>query len=130
MPVNTGTIHGIVITKGTINLYGIHPWSLITKQNGIGQVVRFAHGKPTKEPAWIGLISSLTESQGFLYGKIDQNGKMNGNDIVYIYPKAKLALVGKFKDNVMISARKSFITEVNCENDLLQLKFSTPEGNY
>ena len=35
------------------------------------------------------------------------NGKMDGNDIAYIYPKAKLALIGKFKNNIMFSAHNS-----------------------
>jgi hypothetical protein len=46
---------------------------------------------------------------------------MTGQDIAYIYANAKLALLGTFEKNKMISARKARVTGGVCENSLLML---------
>ena len=71
----------------------------------------------------------LVGTQGFLYGTIGKNEKMSGHNVAYIYPgKANLSLIGKFKNNIMISGRKAVIQKATCRDNLITLEFSSPEG--
>ena len=46
----------------------------------------------------------------------------------YIYPGAKLALVGKFKSNVMIAGQRADIIQATCKNNMVSVKFGKPDG--
>ena len=131
LPIQLG-IHGIVVTLGLTNLYPIPPIESNTfyqRQKGIGRIVEFAHGKLSDCPACQGLHGNPIKSQGFLYGTIGKNEKMSGDNVAYIYPgKANLSLIGKFKNNIMISGRKAVIQKATCRDNLITLEFSSPEG--
>ena len=71
---------------------------------------------------------SSSRTQGFMYGHFDSHGKMSGDKIAYIYPGAKLALIGKFKSNVMVAGQKSRIIQATCKNNMVSLLFDKPEG--
>ena len=95
----------------------------------MGRIVQFLNGKLDQDqPAWQGLMGNPLQAQGFLYGPLGRNEKMSGDNVAYIYPSARLALVGKFKDNYMISAREAHITKASCQDNLISLEFSPPEG--
>ena len=66
--------------------------------------------------------------QGYIYGPIDDEGKITGSEAAYIYPRSKLALVGKFRNNQMLSAQKSEIEKISCKNNKLSIGFSKPNG--
>ena len=78
---------------------------------------------------WQGLFSVGPERvQGHLYGPMTKEWKISGSEVGYIYPRAKMALVGEFKDNKMISGQKTDIKKVICHNNLLDLEFGEPKG--
>ena len=66
--------------------------------------------------------------QGFLYGSIFDNGKVTGNQVAYIYPGTKLALMGKFKNNQMISAHAVTVEKILCKNNFLTIEFGKASG--
>ena len=131
LPIQLGILHGIVVTLGLTNLYPIPPLESNTfyqRQKGIGRIVEFVHGELSDRPAWQGLHGNPIKSQGFLYGTIGKNEKMSGDNVAYIYQgKANLALIGKFKDNIMISGRKAVIQKATCRDNLITLEFSSTE---
>ena len=74
-----------------------------------------------------GLFSSPMESQGFIVGNLDSMNEMSGDNIAYIYPKAKKGLLGGFQRAAMKSARFVNIEEVQChQNQLEIIKYSKP----
>ena len=58
----------------------------------------YKNGIPTG-PCWKHLIGSA-----YIYGNVDKNGKFTGDDIAYIYPDLEIALVGTFKDGIMVGS--------------------------
>lgn len=98
------------------------------KNTGLRQLAKFLNGKLTKDFAWQALIGFPTGTQGYMYGHFDSHGKMSGDEIAYIYPGAKLALIGKFKSNIMIAGQKSKIVQATCKNSMVSLLFDKPEG--
>ena len=116
LPMKNGIVNGIVTSKRK------------TQGNKmVGQVLRFVNGQPSPTyPGWI-VLSSNTKLHGYLYGTIGSNGKLSGNG-AYIYPYAKMVLLGTFKNNQMVSARKAFIKDIQCKNDQVYLSFTDPSG--
>ena len=98
--------------------------------SGVGRVGKFVNGKlSTKDKVWQGLFSAPKSTQGYLYGQIQTNdGQVGGINEAYVYPGARLALVGRFKNNHMESAQASKITRITCSNNVLKLEFSQPYG--
>lgn len=95
----------------------------------MGRIAKFLNGKLSDDqPAWQGLFGNPLRAQGFMYGTLGKNEKMSGENIAYIYPSARLALIGKFKDNYMVSGRKAIIQRATCQDNLISLEFSPPEG--
>ena len=116
LPMKNGIVNGIAISKRITNGASL-----------LGQVVRFANGQPSQtNPGWI-VFSLNSKLQGYLYGTIGSNGKLSGNG-AYIYPYAKMVLLGTFKNNQMVSARKAFIKDIQCKNDQVYLSFTDPSG--
>ena len=135
LPLKNGVIHGLVLISGLTNLYPIPQREdlkenkFYQKQKGIGRIAQFLNGRLVEDqPVWQGLMGYPVQAQGFLYGALGQNAKMSGNNVAYIYPGARVALLGKFKDNYMISARKAHITKASCRENLISLEFSPPGG--
>ena len=54
-------------------------------------------GKP-KGPCWRFLVGGT-----YIYGIVDDHGKFTGDDIAFIYQDLELALVGGFKNGMMVS---------------------------
>lgn len=50
------------------------------------------------------------DHDGWLYGRLDAGSRFTGDDIAYVYADFKLALVGRFDDEVMTAARETRIT--------------------
>ena len=133
-----GIIHGLVVTKGIMPAYGLpqrvdHKTTIKhispIKMQGIGKLQMFNNGRlSTQEWSYRGLFSYITtRGQGYLYGPME-NGKMSNDNMAYIYPFARLALVGKFVNNKMVSAQAAQITKAICKNNMLKLEFSQPTG--
>jgi histone-lysine N-methyltransferase SETD7 len=46
---------------------------------------------------------------GYITGVLDDNGRITGDDIAYIYPDGRTALVGQFDDGYMVEAREAVV---------------------
>jgi len=135
--VQDGVIHSLVIRVGLRPVYdtlvtdlrfaGVNVIQMLA-QSGIGYIAKFKSGKP-EGPVWMGLIGEPIIGQGFLYGKLNSEGKLTGDNIAYIYPDYLTALIGTFEDKIMKSAREVKITQVTCQDGLLHAKFSEPDEN-
>ena len=66
---------------------------LTEKLSFIGHMV---DGIPTGY-CWKGLLGGA-----WIHGKVDGQGEFTGNDIAYVYPDFKTALVGKFEKGIMV----------------------------
>jgi hypothetical protein len=49
-------------------------------------------------------------------GRVDPEGDLTGDDIVYAYPDYKTLLVGKFRKGVMIATSQSFTTGITFDD--------------
>ena len=68
--------------------------------------------------------------QGLLFGPVGHDGKVTGNNVAYIYPRSRIALFGKFRNNQMISAQETKIKKISCKNNLLSIEFEKPKGPF
>jgi len=129
-----GIVHSLVISIG---LKPIYPYVEDHKSAGLDRIMAmadkgvsflglFRNGKP-EGPVWFGMIGEGVVAQPFLYGHLNKKGKLTGANIAYIYPDYLTALVGKFEDKIMKAAREAKITQVTCQDGLIQAKFSQPD---
>ena len=47
---------------------------------------------------------------------------------IILYSGAKLALLGKFKSNIMLAGQRANILKATCKDNLVSLQFSEPKG--
>ena len=130
-----GAVHSLVLTFGLRPIYptvddptNYLPYIHARMAEGVAYIAQFKNGKPIGS-VWYGLVGVPITAQGFLYGKPNKKGKLTGDDIAYIYPDYKTALVGAFEDRVMKSARLAEISGTACTDGMLQLQFSQPDPN-
>ena len=64
---------------------------------------------------------------GYFYGKMDSEGHINGDKVVYLYPDFKTVLVGKFQNETMISAHEAKLKAFKCQNGIMRIKVSKPK---
>ena len=64
---------------------------------GLSFVGRIEDGTPVGV-CWRGLIGGA-----WLYGEVDEVGEFTGDEIAYIYPDLKTALIGRFINGTMVS---------------------------
>ena len=60
--------------------------------------------------------------EGFLYGKVDKEGKFSGDEITYIYPDLLTGLHGKFVDGEVLEARAVDIVAERCQQGIKEIK--------
>ena len=66
---------------------------------------------------------------GSIIGQVDAKGRLTGDNIAYLYPDFKTALVGKFDDGILVEAREAFVKRVfKDEAGILVPEFSEPIG--
>ena len=58
-----------------------------------------------------GFVRTWDDCGGTLLGEVDEKGNLSGDNIMYIYPDQKTALVGRFKFSKMVSARPAKLLE-------------------
>ena len=63
-----------------------------------------------------------------MVGKVDEDGKLSGNDITYLFPDFRTGFVGSFKDGVLVYARKASLTGITTECSIKVPVMSEPEG--
>ena len=66
---------------------------------------------------------------GSIIGQADTKGRLTGDNIAYLYPDFKTALVGKFDDGILVEAREAFVNRVfKNEAGILVPEFTEPIG--
>ena len=134
--VKDGIVHSLVIEMGLKPIYPFNIDPPYMQQhsvqsfvnNGIAFIGIFRNGK-ADGPVWYGMVAEPYIAQGFLYGQLNKKGKLTGDNIAYIYPDYLTALVGKFEDQKMKSARESTITQIICKDGIIQASFKKPQDD-
>ncbi len=62
----------------------------------------------------------------YLFLKVDCTGHFIGDNIAFLFPDLKTALVGTFVKGAMVMAQTCFIQLVAVRNEVCQLKFTQP----
>ena len=88
-------MHGLVQIFGKMTAEPMGHLSS-TLFEGLSFLGWFEKGKPVG-PCWKFLVGGT-----FIYGIVDENGKFTGPDIAFIYQDLELALVGEFKNGIMV----------------------------
>ena len=70
-------------------------------RSGLQFLGRFKNGQ-SKGHFWLGLINN-----GFIHGKVDENGIGTGEDLAFIYPDGETALRGRFTNGMFIATNFS-----------------------
>lgn len=81
------------------------------------------NGKP------FGTCWKIIRGGGCVVGRVDEEGILSGTKIAYIYPDFKTALLGTFKDGVMVAAQEATVTSSITDYGCIQVPcFSEPAG--
>ena len=72
----------------------------------------------TSRPA--GVRWSFHPGGGAVAGHADPEGRLSGDDIAYVYPDYRTALVGTFADGVLVSAQAATVTSLTFEKVFLE----------
>ena len=78
----------------------------------------FSNEKPQGK-AWQWRSGRMLE--GFLYGKVDQEGKFTGDEITFLYPDLLTGLHGKFVDGEVQEARAVDIVAERCQQGIKEI---------
>jgi len=68
------------------------------------------------------------DSSGFTVGKVDDEGKLTGEDIAYIYPDFKMAIKGKFVDGILIEGHQCDLIGSYMDDGIMVPVFGEPRG--
>ena len=95
-------------------------------RSGLQFLGRFKNSQP-EGYFWLGLINN-----GFIHGKVDENGLGTGENLAFIYPDGETALRGQFTNLYMKKAKHVDVLKYGCdENGLfIATKFSDPLNDY
>jgi len=104
-----GILHGFCRyfdSKGRLTFVGMH-----------------RNGKP------FGTCWKIIRGGGVVVGRVDEDGRLSGNKIAYIYPDFKTALLGTFKDGELVSAQEAEVTGTMMDYSCIQVPIlSEPKG--
>ena len=96
---------------------------------GVGTVARFVDGKPQGN-IWKGMIGYYLYSGGvpYMYGPLGnrRGNNITGDEVAYMYPGYKSALVGKFDNNYMVAAKYAHVKSAKCEDNFMTVEFEDP----
>ncbi|TRY64354.1 hypothetical protein TCAL_03641 [Tigriopus californicus] len=92
--------------------------------SGLSFVGRYDNGQITG-PMWRFVVGN-----GAIYGIADENGRLTGKRIAFIYPDLETVYLGEFDNGIMVKGQQSAITGYRCVNGILELKFSEPSGPF
>ena len=68
---------------------------------------------------------------GWIYGHVNDEGLFTGDDIAYIYPDIRTAIVGKFERGLLVKGQAAEVVGERCnELGVKVLKFSRSEGPF
>ncbi len=110
--VTKNVMHGMAVGLGLRHLSTLE--GELVKQEGFGtpgtgMLAVFKNGRAVGK-VWVGLVGG-----GFIHGKVNDDGELSGDGIVFIYPDGETALLGRFENGVMRSAKEAEVIGVTCE---------------
>ena len=76
-----------------------------------------------------GICWKFNSGGGALFGPVDCDGEMSGEDIVYIYPDLTVGLKGFFRKEKMVFGRKVDVIRAWLSKGNLDLEVSSPKKN-
>eukprot|EP00092_Neocalanus_flemingeri_P008080 GFUD01008718.1.p1 GENE.GFUD01008718.1~~GFUD01008718.1.p1 ORF type:complete len:555 (+),score=120.69 GFUD01008718.1:44-1708(+) len=83
----------------------------------------YRNGRP------FGTCWKIIRGGGCVVGKVDEDGKLSGTNLAYLYPDFKSALIGTFKDGVMVFAQAAQLTGYATDNSCIKIpQFTEPDG--
>jgi len=92
-------------------------------KNRLTYIGMYRNGKP------FGTWWKIIRGGGNVVGRVDEDGKLTGTKIAYLYPDFKTALIGTFKDGVMVFAQAAQLTGHTTENSCIKVpQFTEPDG--
>jgi len=92
-------------------------------KNRLTFIGMYRNGRP------FGTCWEIVRGGGCVVGKVDEDGKLSGTRIAYIYPDFQTCLVGSFRDGEMVSAQSSRIMGLATENNCIKVPtFDEPDG--
>ena len=92
-------------------------------KNRLTYMGMYRNGKP------FGTWWKIIRGGGNVVGRVDEDGKLTGTKIAYLYPDFKTALIGTFKDGVMVFAQAAQLTGHTTENSCIKVpQFTEPDG--
>jgi len=81
------------------------------------------NGKP------FGTCWKVIRGGGCVVGVVDEDGKLTGMNIAYVYPDFISALVGNFRDGILECAQACTVTKVSTDSFCVKIpQFSPPDG--
>ena len=118
-------LHGPAILMGATAAYKLEANLTMDRvqPDRFGWFAGFKNGRPQGH-VWLATLGG-----GFLYGELNEELEFTGDDLAWIYPDFKHAIVGRFKDRVLESGRVAKIVSESCNQfGVKVLQFSNPEG--
>eukprot|EP00094_Tigriopus_californicus_P012233 TCALIF_11823-PA protein Name:"Similar to setd7 Histone-lysine N-methyltransferase SETD7 (Halocynthia roretzi)" AED:0.00 eAED:0.00 QI:0/0.5/0.33/0.66/0.5/1/3/148/847 len=131
-----GIIHGLVATFGLVPVW---PY-VFSKQkakesarlymhSGIGMLAWFDNGREKTDFILRGTVAD-PKSPGFLYGSTTKGTwNITGDHTAWLYPYYVSALVGKFDNNMMVSAQYAHLKSFRCDYHMPRFTFTEPSGS-
>ena len=89
---------------------------------GLGYVGRFEQGVPVG-PQWRVVVGF-----GVIYGHVDEHGEMTGDNIAFIYPDMRTAIMGKFEKGKLISGKEVEVVAMRNVDGIMEVAFTQPTG--
>ena len=92
-------------------------------KNRLTYIGMYRNGKP------FGTWWKIIRGGGCVVGRVDEDGKLTGTTIAYLYPDFKSALIGTFKDGEMVFSQAAQLTGYTTENSCIKRPvFTEPDG--
>jgi len=92
-------------------------------KNRLTYIGMYRNGKPC------GTWWKIIRGGGCVVGRVDEDGKLSGSNIAYLYPDFKTALIGTFKDAVMMFSQVAQLNGITTEISSIKVpQFTEPDG--
>ena len=75
----------------------------------------------------VGTCWKIVGGGGCVVGRVDEEGKLSGPDIAYIYPDFMTALVGRFEDAELVSTHQCDVISIATERGCMKVPMFSGE---
>lgn len=89
-----------------------------------GDVIARGRHRNDVRVEWLQLFDAFN---GCLIGKVDEEGELTGDGILYVYPDGKTALIGEFQGGILVKARAAVLeTDIDIVPPKFKLRTDHP----